>query len=86
MAKYAHRIFLMTLRVLFLYLGCTLQFLALLQYSATEEVSTIISVGTPYLNITVKNVVFALKRHDIEKLWKRFEDDEFKAKGINEFE
>ena len=47
--------------------------------------SVIISVGSVYLNIAVKDFVFALKRNDIEKLWMRFEDDDFKANEPNEF-
>lgn len=85
LAKNIHRIFLFVARVFFLYLGCTLQFLALLEHQSIEEMSVIISVGSVYLNIAVKDFVFALKRNDIEKLWMRFEDDDFKANEPNEF-
>lgn len=84
-AENVHDTILIVSRVVFIYIGCILQFMALLQYSSTEEVSTIISVGAVYLNSAVKDVVFRIKRRNIEKLWHRFEDDDFRAKAADEF-
>lgn len=82
--KTVHRIFLTTCRVLFLYLACVLQMLSLLDATSTAEVPIILSVGVCYFNIAIKAAVFASKRSDIEKLWKRFQDNDFKAKNTNE--
>lgn len=84
LGKAVHTTCMITSRAISLYLGCALQYLALLNYKSVLEVTTIISVGTVYLNIAVKDIVFALKRNDIAKLWQRFEDEDFKAKDINE--
>lgn len=69
---------------MFLYVGCILNYLALLQYHSTEEISVILSVGTSYLNIVVRDLVFTLKRNSLQELWHRLEDDDFKVKGLNE--
>lgn len=84
LGKIIHSTCMITFRAVSLYLGCALQYLALLNHKSVLEVSTIISVGTVYLNIAVKDFVFALKRRDIEKLWQRFEDEDFNAREINE--
>lgn len=68
-----------------MYFGCTIQYMALLQYHAAKEISTILSVGTSYLNIVVKDVVFTLRRNDLQELWHRLGAADFKAKTINEF-
>lgn len=83
--KTLHRTTAMICRCLFLYLGCALQFLALLQYSALAEVSTILSLAPVYLNLSVKDVVFQLKRQQLEKLWNTLDDSDFRASEDGEF-
>lgn len=82
--KLIHRFCLVGSRYFLLYFGCCLQYLALLQYHSVEQITTIISVGTSYFNMVVKDAVFAWKRDRIAELWHRLDDVDFKAKGINE--
>lgn len=58
--------------------------MALLKYQSVEQVTAIISLGSTYLNMVVKDFVFTLKRKNIEELWHRLEDDDFRVKTINE--
>lgn len=61
-----------------------MQYLALLEYHVAEQISAILSVGTSYLNIVVKDLVFTFKQNNLEELWHRLEDDDFKAKTDDE--
>lgn len=63
-----HQYGMISSRVILLYLGCTLEYLALLQYNGAEQISAILSVGSSYLNIVVKDLVFTLKRSNLEEL------------------
>lgn len=61
-----------------------MQLLSLLNVTSAAEIPKSLSVGVCYINIATKAAVFALKRSDIEKLWNRFEDDDFRAEDLNE--
>lgn len=82
--KTVHRIFIIGCQVLFLYMGCVLQLLSLLNVTSAAEIPISLTVGVCYINIATKAAVFASKRRDIEKLWNRFEDDDFKVQHLNE--
>lgn len=83
--RIVHGFIMSTCRVLFLYMGNVLQFLALLNVSSLAEIPIIVAVGVCYFNIAIKAAVFAFKGRDIEKLWNRFGDADFRAKSSNEF-
>lgn len=82
--KTVHRICLVSGRIFFLYVGNMLQILSLMDATSVAEITTILAVSAGYINVAAKAAVFASKRHEIEKLWHRLEDDDFKAKTVNE--
>lgn len=60
--KQFHAVAILTMRVLFQYVGCTSQILALISTTSLEETIAIMAINIAYINATVKGTVFAWKK------------------------
>lgn len=58
--------------------------LALLDAKTVDDVIMTLSIGITMVNVGIKDLVFAYKRGNIERLWRRLGDDDFKAKDAEE--
>lgn len=58
--------------------------LSILKAKSIDDVTIALSVGIIYANIVIKDLVFVWKRDNIEKLWQRLANDDFKAQDAEE--
>lgn len=58
--------------------------LALFNALSVDDVTVTLSVGVTLANVAIKDLIFAYKRANIEKLWNRLADIDFRAKVAEE--
>lgn len=81
-----HGPILYTLRVIFLHLGCILQFSSVFTAGTVIEFSSILFVGIVWVNVAIKDIVFIVKKRELEELWLQLDDDDFRAETENELQ
>lgn len=74
-----------TLKLIFVHFGCILQLISLFTSDSIREFSNVIYVGSIWVNIVVKDIVFIVKKRQIIEIWHQLDDNDFKARTNNEF-
>lgn len=73
-------------RGIFLHFASILQCISLFTCGSIIEFSTVLFVATIWVNISIKGICFVVKKREIVKLWQQLDDEEFKAKTIDDFQ
>lgn len=76
--------YLILVKTLFAYIGCIIQFLAVVNARSLDEAIQILFISFAYLNASLKTVIFHFKEKQIQRLWKKLDDNDYRANGIEE--
>lgn len=68
------------MRVIFLYLASVLQLSSVFTSKSVIELSTVLFIGTSWLNITMKDIHFTRKKREIMDSWQQLDDKDYKVK------
>lgn len=82
--KLIFSVYLIVVKTLFAYIGCIIQFLAVVNAQTLDEAIQILFISFAYLNASLKTLIFHLKTKEIQRLWMKLDDKDYIATGIEE--
>lgn len=65
----------------FVYIGCMIQSLALLNSTSMKQVIQIIFIAVSYINAAVKTLIVYINRKKLQKLWAELQSSDYTAKN-----
>lgn len=77
-------VYLIVVKTLFAYIGCIIQFLAIVNAQTLDEAIQILFISFAYLNASLKTLIFHLKTREIQRLWMKLDDKDYAATRIEE--
>lgn len=73
-------------QVLFVYFGFAMQILAVLNSQSMAQTIQIFFISFAYLNAVVKTFVVHAKRKQLQDIWSKLDDKDYKATDKSEFQ